>query len=66
MSRELRREEAVVRQEHWNNLSFESQLKVLDCRPGESKKQRLRIVDGIDKRDEQSRLAKRQEDKKKK
>jgi hypothetical protein len=44
-----RQDEAKERLEAWNKLSPQEQLKALDSRPGESKKQRARLLAKINK-----------------
>lgn len=41
---EIKRKEAILRQNEWEKLSPELQLKALDSRPGESKRQRERLT----------------------
>jgi hypothetical protein len=50
---ELKRKEAMERQEAWSKLTPEQQLKALDSRPGESKRQRARLQLLIEKRKHQ-------------
>lgn len=47
---DIKRREAAERLNDWSKLSFEQQLKALDSRPGESKRQRERLVLLIEKR----------------
>jgi hypothetical protein len=49
---EVKRSQAEKRNTRWANLSFEDQLKELNDRPGNSKRQRERISQNILKRDE--------------
>lgn len=51
--KDLRIKEAAERQEAWSKLTPEAQLKALDSRPGESKRQRARLEALIEKRKHQ-------------
>lgn len=49
----LKRKEAAERLRSWTKLTPEAQLKALDRRPGESKRQRARLAALIEKRKHQ-------------
>lgn len=54
---EIKRKEAILRQNEWEKLSPEQQLKALDSRPGESKRQRERLTTLIEKKKHQPKPA---------
>ena len=55
--KEMRVREAAERLEAWQKLTPEQQLKALDSRPGESKRQRARLEALIEKRKHQAKPA---------
>lgn len=46
--KEFRRKEAILRQNEYDKLSFQQKLEQLDRKPGESKKQRARLLKAIE------------------